>query len=597
MIRLVTGEPAACLLAQASFVSAWENLYERCGWATPFQQAGFVTTWYEAYQERYQPVILAGYSPDGELTGLFTLAASNDSGALVVAGGHQAEYHAWLAASEEGTFVEDALDALRERFPTGTLVLNYVPPGTPLDWARAGRPWARYCRLEPVQRPLLRISRSPDFRAHLEAKYHPQRCAKLRRQGELTFGHLTDPADLEAIFDALVTYYDVRQLAVGGIAPFREDPLKKRFHLGLMRVPGLLHTTVLRIGGRLLAGHLGIAGRRTVALGILAHSPFDSQHSPGILHLRLLAEHLANSDFQTFDLTPGGDPWKDTIANEHDEAHILKVFLNRFQVLRHDARKGLRTAVRRSLGLLRVPPNKASEAASRILRVGLRRLPGLALRTTWAGLCRLWHGHEQRVYLFPLTSPRPIEPGDRVAKDSLEDVTAVRPGRPDENRQEFVARVLGRLDKGAHVYTRMETEHLAQHAWMVTWRGTPFFTRDVDCAYEFPAGAEVIYDVRADPGVGSGHWEPLLRRMLQDAGQSKGAACACLVVPGRDIPLQRAAESVGFIPGCTFHRGGNLRKAWHWLRKGFARSNVSPSDTGNGTAAKSSSLAPGKGTV
>jgi hypothetical protein len=142
-LTLLIGADAESLLRNLTFQQQWNSLYTACPWATIFQSADFVTTWYEVYREPFKPVLVTEVMPDGSLGGLLTLAATPDSKQLIFAGAAQAEYHTWLASSDNGdTFIAAAMDLLRASFYGRTLTFQYLPPAAPKQWLAEGRFWA-----------------------------------------------------------------------------------------------------------------------------------------------------------------------------------------------------------------------------------------------------------------------------------------------------------------------------------------------------------------------------------------------------------------------------------------------------------------------
>ena len=162
---------------------------------------------------------------------------------------------------------------------------------------------------------------------------HRKRLNKLARLGDLRFERLTSAEELAAVIDEIAVLYDLRQGGLGGDLPFVSDPTKSAFHLALMATPQLLHATVLRLGSHVLSAQLGLTGRGWLHFGVLAYSPLYGEHSPGVMHVRLLGQLAAREGFQAIDLTPGG-AWKDRFATSHDTVSRLTVFAGRSHAIR-----------------------------------------------------------------------------------------------------------------------------------------------------------------------------------------------------------------------------------------------------------------------
>lgn len=348
-IRL--GDKAWDLLASPGFVLDWQELEAACPWGTPYQSSHFVLTWLRHYRARFAPVVVTLRRPEGGLSGLLVLATSLEREALVVAGAHQAEYQAWLARPEsQHDFVIRAISALDEVLPGRDLAFKYLPRGLPVRELLEVAPFRDRAALETHARPLMRLDET-EVRESLRKKSNKSRIARLQRLGPLAFTRLTDPKDFAAVFDEIIASYDARQCAMKGVLPFAQDPCKKPFHLELMRSrPDFLHVTATTLSGRVIAAHIGVAGREEVHLSILCHSDMHASHSPGKLHLLRLGELLLQEGKSALDLTPGGDAWKERFANAHDEVYALTVFRSatarRLRGLRTGAMRVARSVVR-----------------------------------------------------------------------------------------------------------------------------------------------------------------------------------------------------------------------------------------------------------
>src|ERR1700722_4969049 len=133
--HLVRGTDAHALLAEPGFLNDWRRLAERCPWATAFQTPDYAPAWYDVYRRRFEPILVLGRGGAGGLTGLLTLARCRGDDGLVVAGGRQAEYQAWLCEPDlAAEFPRQAFGALGTSFPRAVLTFRYLPSGTPLRW-------------------------------------------------------------------------------------------------------------------------------------------------------------------------------------------------------------------------------------------------------------------------------------------------------------------------------------------------------------------------------------------------------------------------------------------------------------------------------
>jgi hypothetical protein len=230
--HLVRGTDAHALLAEPGFLNDWRRLAGRCPWATAFQTPHYAPAWYDVHRRRFEPVLVLGRGGAGGLTGLLTPARCRGDDGLVVAGGRQAEYQAWLCEPD-----------LAAEFPRAVLTFRYLPSGTPLRWL--GDPEVGpTTRLDCHRRPLVRLDREQGAATSLNNRKTRYRLKQFEKLGKLELSRIGDPAEFAAILDTVISYYDLRQEAAHGLAPFRDDGLKKELVLARMRDGmGRLHAT------------------------------------------------------------------------------------------------------------------------------------------------------------------------------------------------------------------------------------------------------------------------------------------------------------------------------------------------------------------
>ena len=444
-VALYEDAQARRLLDDTAFIAAWRRLHGLSQGATAFQGPQFAVPWYQHYEAEYSPWLLTRRGIDGELIGLLALAYDNRSGSLIVAGGHQAEYQGWLAHANCSTiFIADAWRAIRARLPAVTLNFKYLPPALPRD---AWRSVTLRGLVEPLARgrPLMRLD--PErIEESLRKKGNKSKLNRLARLGEVRLERLRSAQALEPYFDQIIAYYDMRQGAVHDSCPFLTDAHKRALHLAWAEQPELLHVTILSVGGRLAAAHIGAISRDTVHLGIIAHSPLYAEYSVGKLQLLLLARHLAQEGFKTFDLTPGDDPWKERFADEHDEVYELRMFASAWARLRATVPQRVATMAKGSARVFGITPDRWRRWHQR----GRTRIGG-GISTPDTNEC--W----RRV-----GNAMPAEPAGALAVDAVGDLVLVPTPR---TRKQFLTSALTRLEHKEHVYTKVYGGRLRYCAW------------------------------------------------------------------------------------------------------------------------------------
>jgi len=508
---VVVGGDAAALLADDAFRTAWARLWTSCPWATPFQGPDFARAWYASYLPDFAPVLVVSRRPDGGLSGLLPLAmatgpATEGSARLVVGGGWQAEYHGWICGPEQaGAFPRAALGAVRATFPAATLRFRYLPPGTPLDGLRG-----LGFLLRTHRRPLLRFGDGSHLEAALRKGSNRSRLRRLEKVGPVHLRRLTSAAELDAVLDEIVLYHDTRQLAAYGGTAFGGDPHKRAFHLAMADRPGLLHMTVLDVGGRVAAAHLGADSGAEVHLGLLAHDPWLARHSPGKFLIYYLAKLLHEQGYHQLDLTPGRDPYKPRFANDADEVVSLEVLpgspVRRAIVLAGKAVGKLRRGGRPASG-----PQPDDRAAPSEIWV---RPPG------------------------PLPPTEPAGSPAEVRIDRLADLLEYAPAPGDPPAPEFMSAALHRIGLGERFYTRTAGGRLLEAAWIAG----PAPDGRGGAPGPDAAPAALVHGLYS----AGGSLDALLRRVVRDAVDTEPALRIVAEVGADDPVARRAVRAAGF---------------------------------------------------
>jgi CelD/BcsL family acetyltransferase involved in cellulose biosynthesis len=459
-VALHEGAPARALLDDASFIDAWARLYRASARASAFQSPEFVTAWFRHYPDQYLPWLLVARRLDGELDAMLPLAHDRRSGALVVAGAHQAEYQAWLGRGDGAAeFLDRAWRIIRARLPGATLTFKYLPAAFAAQvTSLASSPLRNRIEIVPRRRPLMQLS-VERIEESLRKKGNKSKLNRLARLGEVRLERLRSAEALGRWFDDIITHYDVRQGATHDSCPFHSDPHKRPFHLALAEHPERLHVTVLSVGGRFAAAHIGAITDDTVHLGIIAHSPFYAEHSVGKLQLLLLGRHLAQEGFKTFDLTPGDDPWKERFADAHDEVYELRMFPSTFARLRAAAPGKAMGLAKRAAAVFGITPARVRGWQAS------RRRPANGAAAA-AGAFECWRRSDA---IVPGTAREPL------ARDALGDLLLC----PEPARRVFLATALERLEQGEHVYTRTQNGKLLYCAWVQSAQDAPALLHDV----------------------------------------------------------------------------------------------------------------------
>ncbi|MDB5824859.1 MAG: hypothetical protein JWR21_3563 [Herminiimonas sp.] len=354
-LQIEVGMSALGRLQAERFLSQWKVLVDSCPWATVYQGPDFVLPWYQLYQNRYVPVVVTMEEENGELSGLMTLALAENGKALVAAGEKQAEYQCWLEKRDGlHRFIESALTKVRSQFPGAKLHLRYLPPNAPVGWMRSHSTNNLYFRLREHSRPLMKIDPVSNEK---RLRRRSRKINHLKKLGEMRFDHIVDNGEFQSIFGEICEQYERRLGERYHVAdtPFSNDPLKRPLFIELHK-RGLLHATVLRVGGRLAASHLGLVHKQSLHTCISTHERELERSSPGQVLFCMLACSLAQEGISELDLTPGGDQHKENFATEHDTVFELQAYATAIGRLRGDIEFSLHHGVKRVLWRAGIEP-------------------------------------------------------------------------------------------------------------------------------------------------------------------------------------------------------------------------------------------------
>ncbi len=548
-IRLVTGNEARALLGDPGFQDRYRQLYERCPWSTRFQSLEFLAIWYESYASEMTPVMIC-QGTDDYLTAAFPLAIWETYGWVICAGSHHAEYQCWLADPESSdAFLDAALGIIRSDLGAARFFMRYLPANAPIDWARKPSGIWEHMNLKVFKRPIFAVKDQDEIEQSLKKKSNKSRLNRLKKIGDVELRYLETKEELAAVIDRIADHYDLRQGALNGLSPFRLDPLKKPFHVELMRHPGLMDAGVLMVGEEVAAAILAIRDGNLTDVGVYAYASALSKHSPGKFLMLMLAQELLARGLRGIDLTPGDD-WKDRFATEYEDVHQIKMIFDADEAKRKRQSDKLSATLRRVAAIAGLTPDEARAKVRRIRGY----LPPAVIRRAKAAL---HERNEIRIYYFDTRNPVPAVPG--FARDDLDAMLSVDREYEGDERQRFLSDCERRLGEGHHIYTRMEDGLLAQFGWLAPEQSEGGFP-EVGQTIAYPANTAVIYDLSLSKGVASAR-DCLLAMLADAAPQSERVAIA---VPADDVDLRLIVEGAGFKPAIGLFSETRFGKTRQW---------------------------------
>lgn len=539
-LTVLTGREALNCVNSKEFQSRWKTLHACCPWATACQHPDFVEPWYELYYASFLPVVVVGEGEGGTLAGLLTLALRRNGSKLTGAGEQQAEYQGWLQTPDaDNRFIVHAIPAIRAQFPGADLCLKYLPPGIPLDWMDGAGDVMKLCALRAHRRPIMRADAAAMARQR-NKKNHRQNYNRLKRLGAVEFQRVVEHDHFVRVFDDMCIQYDFRQAALYWSMPFSNDPIKKRFYLELHK-RGMLHTTILTVGDKIAASHIGLLSEaRAVHLGINTYDPALAAHSPGNLLLAMLGVHLAEEETPVLDLTPGGDGYKEHFATEHDSVYELTIYGDATSRLKTETllnAKRLLKARMRSAGYRTADLLGTIEKLNIFRPSGWRQLAERFRVKVTSRPCELQHRQRSGA-----VAARKLP----ISKNCLHDVLKFDAAGSPATYWEFLGTVMKRMERSHHLYSFVQDNALRMSCWVRIGTAEP--AQETPPALAAPSGDSfVLYDLYVHR-----QWDDhelvqsFVEQMLAELKEQKSDA-GVYYRGALDTELQAVVERCGFV--------------------------------------------------
>jgi CelD/BcsL family acetyltransferase involved in cellulose biosynthesis len=310
------------LLKNQQFLDEWKRLSEKDNKVTVIQEPAFVCTWYLQYRRVYSPVLVLGYDQNDQLVGLMPLAISLQYRYLTHAGDEQAEYHGWISEEKfDQEFPIQALVKIKNELDLREWQWRCIPPKANTNWLYS-KHLARekvYINSRTLESPILTVTNKAKVGKINANKSIKTKMNRFKKRGDFNITRITDKQQANKLFDTLAKQTDLRQQIIHQVAPFTVDKNKKQFFVERMNYPQDNHFTVLWSNDNPIAFHFGACDSDTVYLGLSSFDIQESKNSPGTLHLIKFIEMIEKEGYKYFDLTPGGDQYKERFSDDHQE--------------------------------------------------------------------------------------------------------------------------------------------------------------------------------------------------------------------------------------------------------------------------------------
>ena len=445
------------------FQQDWYTLAQQDPRVSIFQEPEFCLAWFDATDGLEEAILLTDRDPTSNaLIGLMVLTQNFDTKKIQHAGAHQAIYDGWIATPEhQERFAEQAVELVFEQFELREWVWRYLPPGSPYEWAKREKPtqapWIS--QISPYPLPRWDLGDEDFFKRKAKSKRLRNYANRYRKQGNLHLETVTDPKEAERLLKVLVDWVDFRQGAIHHTLPFRADPSKFDFYLGLVVAGRGTRMTALKLDDRPLAIQIDSVDEKNKTLSLCLHGydPAEGQKSPGMILLSLLAQSLASEEYKLIDLTPGAKTWKDDFANDWYEGQRVELYGRYRSVAKQTGKRQFTNLARSFLRQAGIEPSEAKKQA-KLLRSTLRHGPK-TLQQKITG--------NQGVRLYRLEVSSSVSSiGPAIQSASVDPILAIlelseRESKEDHGRLLFDA--LKRFERGAIAYAHATQSHASHH--------------------------------------------------------------------------------------------------------------------------------------
>ncbi len=325
-LKILHRDESLKIIKDADFTAAWQLLANESKEFTLIQEPDLVVSWYQAYQDQYNPLMVIARDDNDKVVGILPLAVSLDDGGISHAGHGQAEYNGWIAKTDiEEEFLVESLILLKQECKLSKWDWGWLPPHANTNWLQSSRLKEQgiFVNLGYCELPVYDLSDTDRIAKIKKSKSTKSKINRLKRGGDLRIERITDSNRAKEVFGDLKKISNFRNLAVYDNMPFvGENSNKEQWHLSHLdgfdgKGSDSVHFTVLWQGDDFLACNYGFCSDDTVIIGLFTYNPVQGAHSPGNVFLIELIEFITNEGFKTLDLSPGGDPYKERFCNSH----------------------------------------------------------------------------------------------------------------------------------------------------------------------------------------------------------------------------------------------------------------------------------------
>jgi hypothetical protein len=463
------------------------------------------------------------------------------------AGDNQAEYHGWLCKKDvDQEFLIKSLIAIKKNFQMRKWKWRPMPPRSQIDWLSSidlnkGKIYAIVAEQDS---PILDLNDDDKINKIKKNKSIQIKLNRYKKKNGFYIERIKSKDKAEKIFDILSMQCDFRQMAIHQTAPFANDGNKKQFYLELMNYPENNHFTILWAENSPIAFHFGVCDSNTVYLGLFSYNPLEEKNSPGNIMLIKLIEFIKEEGFQYFDLTPGGDNYKEKYCSFHQKIHIPTIYFFKKDKIIYDLKYSLSSTIKKVILSIGGKPEFVKNKLKSVLAILKKNSKLTPLK-----LFRILYEKDVFLlykFLFDGVSLNSFQTLENVTINNYSDLLLYNNSNPHiEKKSDLFSAALRHFSSDDLLYTIVLDGVLAQYGWMSKGRESLRIT-DFDTAFNFSENSYLLYDFFTEPNFSRQDlYEKTLETMLNDC-RRKGANEVFICVSKKNNPSRSILEKIGF---------------------------------------------------
>ena len=550
-IKIVKNTDALELLKDEAFIMKWKELTELNDKVTVMQEPPFVLTWYLNYSNTFQPLFVLGFDKNSEIVGLLPLAFSINDNCIIHAGGMQAEYHGWLCKNDfDYHFMIQALIAIKQNYSFRKWSWGWIPPKSNINWLSSTELIKNniYVKILYEQdSPILDLNDEEKIEKLKKNRSLRTKINRYKKRGDFYIERIKSKQKAKNVFDLLEKQCDFRKMTLNHVPPFASDLNKKQFLIDKLNYPEDNHFTILWSNDKPIAFHIGECDANTVYLALMSHDPLEGKNSPGKILLIKLAELLKEEGFRYFDLTPGGDEYKETYSNSSRKVFYPVIYFNKKDKIISDLKDLLKKIVKNSISSVGAQPtniaNKVSHATTFVKNI-FSTTPSEIFRKFISSI------YFKKTFIYYKFST------NIISKDSFQNNESININKYSDlmlniennqwnKRSPLISKAQKRFNSGDLLYTIVKKGVLAQSGWK-TGKWQTFLDPEVCKDFEIADNSVFLYDFFTDPVYMKEElFKEMLEKMLIDCikNDEKDILIAC---SQSNIPFQNTINELGF---------------------------------------------------